>query len=235
MTRPAGLARSKGKEMRDMLIVIVMGVLFFVSFYKAPEKYTPIQSQKIYDMFDKGDTSTEETEQSLAIINLSKMKSEQKQTSAEKVVRIINEQKNKKLIETKKQIKEMVGTIKNEQLVPVPDYQLFHKLVSESKNNFYFTLQQELSGITVNLVSYTPYNNKGILKVKIDNNSNSYFFYSSILLQGTPAQVYGPQFTKTGGSSNLYLLFDPAGKKTFVLSINEQQSKRVFKFDFSIP
>jgi hypothetical protein len=218
-----------------MLIVIVMGVLYFAAFYKVPEKYTPIQSQKIYDMFTKEDTETDELQSgSLALINYNQINSKRE---ASKIETLIKEQKRIKEGLKQKQIKKIVETINKENLPSTLElnYQSLHKVVSESKKSFFFALQQELSGITVNLVSYTPYNNRGILKIKIENNSQSYFFYSSISLQGAKVQIFGPQFTKTNGSSDIYLLFDPDARKSFTLSIIEQQSKRLFKINFSIP
>jgi len=223
--------------MRDILIVIIMGVLYLAAFYKAPEKYTPIASQKIYDLFASEDTSTEQAQESLAIIDINKTKLEQKQTTADKVANVINEQKNRKLKETKKQIKEMVETISKEKQGAALEinYQFLHNVVTESKKSFFFELQQELNGVKVSLVSYTPYENKGVLKIKIENNSSSYFFYSSFSLRGLKSQLYGSQFVKTGGTSDLYLVFEPTINKSLTLDVIEQQSKRIFKINFNIP
>lgn len=229
--------------MRDILIVIAMGVLYFAAFFKAPEKYTPFEGQKIYSLFDKEDTGTEESQPGgLALVDYGRVKTERKEGNPEKaakVEKLIKEQKKIKESAKKKQITEVVEAVKKEEPAQPPaalNYQSLHQIITESNGGYFYQLQQESNEVILHLISYTPYNDKGILKIKIENNSRSYFFYSSISVQGISTQVFGPQFVKSNGSSILYLsLNNVSNKSNLILTVTEQQSKRIFKINFFIP
>jgi len=226
--------------MRDMLIVIIMGVLYFAAFYKVPEKYTPIASQKIYDMFAGEDTSTEQTQESLAIIDINKMKPEQKQEPAAKVNNLINEQKRVQKKETKQHIKEVVESQQPGKTEEVNYYSIRDYVSNSSKSYFFNDIKAEAGKVSLRLISYTPYNNKGILKIEIINSSSAYFFIGGISITSPGENIlekpYGDQFIKAEGTLTLYCVIKTATKKGLNLKVLESEdSKKALKVDFNLP
>ncbi len=108
-----------------------------------------------------------------------------------------------------------------------------------TKTYFYPTLSSG-KDVIVSVVSYTPFEQQqGILKIKIENNQESFFFISTFQIlsavtnEKLPIKVFCEQFVSPASSIEGFILF-PTTEKKFIFVLQDNTGK-VFKLNFNIP
>lgn len=144
-------------------------------------------------------------------------------------------------------IKEAVSVKEKEAETPViqinndvilDTYLAIHQAVTNSEKSYFFIDVFAQNGdILISLVSHTVINEKNILKVKIDNNSNAYFFLGTISLSSNnkliPIKIYGNKFVKAKDSVLNYYVFDKTLYSKYNLVIQESSKGQEFKIEFN--
>ncbi|MDI6640712.1 MAG: hypothetical protein QME68_00155 [Elusimicrobiota bacterium] len=132
--------------------------------------------------------------------------------------------------------------IKQEEKSLIFNFHTLQNLVEKiEKTYFYPNLKIQHSNIELRIISFTPYKDKGILKLSLSNNSKQYFFIATVGVSKKdtkiPADFFGAQFVAPDSSQILYLLIrEMTVKKDLVLSLIESGGKeRWLKIKFSLP
>lgn len=235
--------------MRDVLVVVVfVGVYMF---FFLPSSLQNVEKTKelsgvIYDA--SSDTSTEEFAEievkEIPIIVLQDSTKEKKTEpmplkKIEKIIKTAKTKQKEKVLEKVAQAVEQTKTGQpREPSIQEPlTYQSIRQIVTQSDKNYFYKLQTESNDIILALISFTPYENKGILKIKIDNNSKSYFFIGGVSVSSISTQFFGEQFVKSQGSIVAYLLLNNVNVRSgLTLTVLESgESAKSLRLNFSLP
>lgn len=233
--------------MRDIVIIVLMGIIFSVVFYSPPKSYIPYNERVIYDRFATDTEAMEQDEDVFTLVDLSAAKQTKEEVKEpariKKIEKVIRETKKTQKEETEKRIKEAVKEEKPklEKETPLNFYSI-RDLVRESEKSYYYSpdLKTEAGGISLRLISATPHRDNSILKIEIENKSKSYFFVGGVSITAQKANVldetFGEQFLKPDSLLILYCIIRAKENKGLALEIIESgDSKRSLKLSFDLP
>lgn len=159
---------------------------------------------------------------------------------------VVSQQKKKAAKQSKpsrkaKKVKPKEKTSPDKSLASLNYYTLKNIVKESEKTYFYTDVKTGLSHVELELVSFTPYKDKGILKLSLNNNSKQYFFVATVNItkqnDKIPSDFFGTQFVAPNNSQVLYVLMrDLSIKKRLILNVIESGGReRWLKIKYSFP
>lgn len=117
-------------------------------------------------------------------------------------------------------------------------YYSIKKYVAGNPKTYFYPSLSTGKEIIVSVVSYTPYQQQDILKFKIKNNSNSFFFISNVNIttennEKLPIKFFSEQFVSPDNELEGYILFPLISKK--LIFILQDNTNKAFKLNFNVP
>jgi len=123
------------------------------------------------------------------------------------------------------------------------NYHTIKNIIQKSQRTYFYpNTKTSTSGIELQLVSFTPYENKGILKLSLTNNSKQYFFIATTNVtinndEKISSDFFGQQFLGPQDTIDIYiLLHNTSTRKDLIFNLIESGGQnRWLKIKFSLP